>query len=92
MQIFDEGAATYDGWYRTKLGQFVDAVETRLAFDLLKPKEGQKVLDGGCGTGNFSIKLASLGCVVTGIDVSTEMLNVARTKVNRFTEEAKQTL
>jgi len=36
------------------------------------------VLDVGCGTGNFSIKLAKLGCNVTGIDISDNMLNIAR--------------
>ncbi|WP_132029753.1 class I SAM-dependent methyltransferase, partial [Keratinibaculum paraultunense] len=39
-----------------------------------------KVLDVGCGTGNFSIKLAKMGCEVVGIDVSKEMLKVAEEK------------
>lgn len=92
VQIFDEDAATYDGWYDTKLGRFVDVVETRLAFDLLKPENEQRILDAGCGTGNFTLKLAHIGCVVTGIDVSAEMLNVARNKARSLALEPTQDL
>ena len=41
------------------------------------------VLDVGCGTGNFSIKLAKMGLNVTGIDVSDNMLDVARDKAKK---------
>jgi len=80
MSVFDDQAKKYDQWYKTKLGRHVDETETRCAFELLKPGPGMKVLDVGCGTGNFSIKLARLGCVVTGIDISKEMLSVAAEK------------
>ncbi len=80
MAIFDQDASDYDSWYKTKLGKFVDTVETNLAFDMLKPQKGQRILDAGCGTGNFSLKLARKGCIVTGIDVSQNMLNIAKMK------------
>ncbi len=80
MAVFDTQAKDYDEWYQTKLGNFIDKVETDLAFKLFKPEEGMKVLDVGCGTGNFSIKLAKLGCKVVGIDISDEMLTIARKK------------
>jgi ubiquinone/menaquinone biosynthesis C-methylase UbiE len=38
------------------------------------------ILDVGCGTGHFSFKLARMGCRVTGIDISGEMLALARRK------------
>lgn len=81
MAIFDKEAKIYDEWYKSKLGNFVDEVETRCVFDLFKAKKSMKVLDVGCGTGNFSIKLAKMGCEVVGIDVSEEMLKVAEAKV-----------
>ncbi len=82
MEVFDKIAQSYDEWYREKKGSFVDKVETDLAFRMLKLEKGMKVLDVGCGTGNFSFKLAKMGCRVTGIDVSEEMLRIARAKAS----------
>lgn len=79
--MFDrEVAEQYDAWYYTKLGSFVDDTETECAFRLLQPSSGESILDIGCGTGNFSLKLARVGADVTGIDVSDAMLDVAREK------------
>ncbi|MGM0411389.1 MAG: class I SAM-dependent methyltransferase [Bacillota bacterium] len=82
---FDKKAASeYDSWYETKMGSFIDEVETKAAFDLFQPKSGEKVLDIGCGTGNFSIKLAKKGCEVTGIDISFPMLEQANKKAEKL--------
>ncbi len=78
--VFDDFFSGYDAWYHTRIGEFVDKVETDAAFRLLSPKSGIRVLDAGCGTGNFSIKLARMGCDVTGIDVSENMLTQAARK------------
>lgn len=45
--------------------------------------KGNRVLDIGCGTGEFTIMLAKNGYEVTGVDISTEMLMVAREKAER---------
>lgn len=83
MAIFDKEAKEYDNWYKSKLGEFVDKVETDSAFSLYKPTPGMKILDVGCGTGNFSIKLAEMGCKVIGIDKSGEMLSQAKEKAKK---------
>lgn len=83
MAIFDDKAHDYDDWYKTKFGSFIDKVETDLAFKLFTPEKGMKVLDVGCGTGNFSVKLAQLGCKVVGIDISEEMLKKAKEKAQK---------
>ncbi len=80
MKTFNDSAPSYDKWYEGKMGAFADGVQTELALKLFKPVAGMHVLDVGCGTGNFSLKLARLGLKVTGIDVSAEMLNVAKKK------------
>jgi ubiquinone/menaquinone biosynthesis C-methylase UbiE len=40
-----------------------------------------RVLEVGCGTGEWLVELASIGCDVAGIDPSESMLELARTKV-----------
>lgn len=37
-----------------------------------------KILDVGCGTGNWSIDFAKKGAIVTGIDISSEMIKMAK--------------
>jgi 2-polyprenyl-3-methyl-5-hydroxy-6-metoxy-1,4-benzoquinol methylase len=41
-------------------------------------REGQSILDIGCGTGRHSVELARRGFHCTGIDQSAEMLEIAR--------------
>jgi 2-polyprenyl-3-methyl-5-hydroxy-6-metoxy-1,4-benzoquinol methylase len=36
----------------------------------LNPQKGEKILDIACGEGNLSLKIASRGCTVYGIDIS----------------------
>jgi len=83
MAIFDSISGEYDEWYKTKLGKHVDFVESECAFNLFNITKGMNVLDIGCGTGNFSIKLAKKGCKVTAIDPSKKMLELAREKSAR---------
>ncbi len=83
MAFDRDKAEEYDNWYETAKGSFVDEVETALAFELFKPEAGERVLDAGCGTGNFSLKLARRGCEVVGIDISGPMLELARKKVSQ---------
>ncbi len=45
---------------------------------LLKIKKGEKLLDLGCGQGFFSREFAKLGGSVTGIDISSELIEIAK--------------
>jgi len=59
--------------YQKLLANVVSAVKTAT------PKGG-RVLDSGCGTGNFSVRLGLRGYEVVGIDISPAMLERARLK------------
>jgi ubiquinone/menaquinone biosynthesis C-methylase UbiE len=48
--------------------------------ELLEPLEGKRILDFGCGAGKFGYYLAKLGAIVTGVDISSELINLARSK------------
>jgi SAM-dependent methyltransferase len=41
---------------------------------------GSRVLDVACGTGNTAIPLARSGCIVTGVDIATNLLEQARAR------------
>lgn len=45
---------------------------------LLPALDGLRVLDAGCGSGNFTALLAERGADVVGVDASEEMVSVAR--------------
>lgn len=46
--------------------------------ELLQPREGERVLDLGCGTGQLAAEIAAKGAQVVGLDSSPEMLGQAR--------------
>lgn len=48
--------------------------------ELLAPKEGERILDLGCGTGDLSDLISRNGATVTGLDNSPEMIEAARKK------------
>ena len=39
---------------------------------------GKKVLEIGCGTGEFTKRIASSGAIITAIDISPDLLEIAR--------------
>ena len=79
-EYFDKQVAAYERWYTTPLGQLADRVEKEAVFALLPDLTGHRVLDAGCGTGNFSLALARRGAKVVGLDRSAAMQLTARQK------------
>lgn len=80
MEVYGEVYANeYDQLYKDKDYQAeCDLIEQ--TFRQFGPGNVLSVVDFGCGTGNHSIPLAKRGYHVTGIDLSSEMLRVARQK------------
>jgi len=70
----------YDNWYKEEPGRTIDLIETDCVLSLLFPINGRKVLDVGCGTGNFTKKLSCLGFDVIGLEPDDEMREKALKK------------
>ena len=66
-------------------GKYDYDIDIRFLDKLFKKNKSKKVIDIGCGTGNHAIRLSKLGYEITGVDVSSTMLEKARGK----TKEAK---
>ncbi|XJZ26293.1 class I SAM-dependent DNA methyltransferase [Bacillota bacterium Lsc_1132] len=61
--------------------QWVKFIEQKLAQYGIN---GKRMLDLACGTGELSVRFASRGFNVTGVDLSAEMLTVARQKTEEM--------
>jgi ubiquinone/menaquinone biosynthesis C-methylase UbiE len=84
VQLFDEWPEAYDRWFTTPIGSLVKKYEAQLILDLLKPKQGEIILDAGCGTGIFTTDILSSGSQVIGLDISLPMLIQAKKKLKEY--------
>ena len=69
--------ATWMAGDYAKIAEIIQPHADELA-DRLEIKPGTRVLDAACGTGNLAIPVAEKGAVVTGMDIATNLLEVAR--------------
>lgn len=81
MRFNNEITPSYDNWLKTPTGRYIDGREKSLILDLAAPRVGEKVLDIGCGTGEHLLLFMKKGCHITGVEVSTHMLNMAKQKL-----------
>ncbi|MDE5787280.1 MAG: bifunctional demethylmenaquinone methyltransferase/2-methoxy-6-polyprenyl-1,4-benzoquinol methylase UbiE [Bacteroidaceae bacterium] len=83
-QMFDNIAPAYDRMNHT-LALGIDRWWRRSAIDALKPYAPQEILDIATGTGDFAILAAQRlkPRHITGADISTEMMEMAKRKVNQ---------
>lgn len=72
-EITNEWSATaYDEHHSFVIEFGEDLVET------LDPRDGERILDLGCGTGQLTARIAEAGASVVGLDSSPEMVEAAR--------------
>lgn len=74
----DLGPDVYARWRASKLGAITERLERRLILELVGDVGNCRVLDVGCGDGEFALELARRGASVVGIDSSSEMIEAAR--------------
>ena len=80
--VFDfKEAIAYEQWFKKPESQIAFELETRLMRTLLQPVRGESVLDIGCGTGAGLLAFLEMGLLVTGLDPSTYMLDIAAQNV-----------
>lgn len=80
--IFDfHTARAYEQWAKRPEIIRTEALEQQLMLDMLTPLRGKSVLEVGCGSGTGLVPLIENGLVVTGIDPSPYMLDIAQRKV-----------
>jgi len=80
--IFEfHNARAYEQWLKRPEIKRTVTLEQRLMMDMLDPKRGKFVLEVGCGSGSGLVAFIEKGLVVTGIDPSPYMLDIAQRKV-----------
>ncbi len=85
----DEDYYSYIKMFFGRLAPFYDAIDLLIfrirdkVVEFTNAENGSRVLDVAAGTGKQSFAFAKNGCEVLGIDISEEMLEVARRK-NRY--------
>ncbi len=80
---WDDSTDAWVDFVRSGKDYFRDEMNNPAMFDLLGDISGEKVLDLACGEGYNTRILASKGAVVTGVDFSEKMIELAIQEENR---------
>lgn len=81
------GAAA-GGYADTAMDAYEDRLRAGAIRRLIGRGNGRRLLDAGCGSGRWSVRLADAGWVVTGIDISKSLLAMAPSHPNVTYHEA----
>ena len=87
IKLFDGWAKWYGDLYKKEDVKAIKRVEDLQSIHRLRIFSGYipdtqkyRVIDVGCGTGNYTVELARLGLEMTGVDPSLVMLAKAQSK------------
>ena len=67
-----------DGYLNQDYQNYEVNIRMKKVFEILGDVSGLRVLDAGCGTGRWSVEFAKRGAIVVGLDISYEMLKLAK--------------
>jgi ubiquinone/menaquinone biosynthesis C-methylase UbiE len=76
-RYYDDFAPSYDASRKTPYHRMIDDFEVELALPYVR---GSRVLELGCGTGRILSRLAKVADEAVGVDLSGEMVALARAK------------
>ena len=80
MRIFESTPCRYDIGIRfLTLGRLDNAYDRLVS----RVENGQRVLDLGCGTGALTLRAAQRGAKIKGIDINTQMLEIAGRRADK---------
>jgi SAM-dependent methyltransferase len=71
---------------KTSLGLYIFSRQKELILEFIAPRAGERMLDIGCGTGNYLNTFREKGCSVTRFDPCPEMGEAARSKTGARAE------
>lgn len=80
---WNKSSANYDNCYAHGMKSDREKVEWLKLMDSVIDKKDAKILDVGAGTGFLSLLMAELGHDCTGLDLSENMLSVAKEKAEK---------
>lgn len=76
----ERSAQFYAQTYDVSVGDWPGEIAFYQEFASRTDADGQAILELACGTGRIAVRLAKVGCMVVGLDVSGWMLDEARKK------------
>jgi ubiquinone/menaquinone biosynthesis C-methylase UbiE len=80
--FYNEDASRYDERWSFPGGKYTAKTQYEIIDELCSSWKGLQVLEAGSGTGRFSTFLLSLGAVLTTVDLSPLMLQIAMKNLN----------
>ncbi|MEM3769696.1 MAG: methyltransferase domain-containing protein [Candidatus Bathyarchaeia archaeon] len=88
-EYFESIALDFDSYYEQPKGLVNKIVNNwlrkpglikrmEITLELIKPSAGKRILDVGCGSGKLAVECAKRGAEVYGIDISKNMIEIAK--------------
>ena len=99
-EYFEDIAADFDSYYEQPNGLISKMINARLrkpglikrmriALELIDPCPGKRILDVGCGSGKLVVECAKRGAEIYGIDISKNMIRIAKMFCKKNSVEAE---
>lgn len=97
---FEDIASDFDSYYESPKGIFDRMINAwlrrpglikrlKISLEASNPQPGMRILDVGCGSGKFIVECAKRGAEVCGVDISREMIEIAKDFCEKNNVEAE---